>query len=308
LLSHIRVHGGLPEDECKRLFFQLYGLIRYLHLHRFIVHRDLKLENCLLDANNNLKLIDFGLCSTTYCNAMRTRVGTPGYIAPEVLVGVEYSEKCDVFSLGVCLYIMRKASLPFRAQSNDSLLLVAQIQELKFGVEFSNELTDLIRRMVEPRQSERIELLEIARHPWMSGFVCPSGTIVPKPIVFFKINDMSDVLKFRRKFVKIDEDILSRACEFLGLADRQKLADALRDGLITEETTVYYLMLRPCPEEPHIPRPPDPALAAPSTKSKRSNANDQKGRRRPTKTPGNSTPRIRRPEASPRFGRLRAYL
>jgi hypothetical protein len=111
---------------------------------------------------------------------------------------------------------------------------VAQIQELKFGVEFSNELTDLIRRMVEPRQSERIGLLEIARHPWMSGFVCPGGTVVPKPIVFFKVNDISNILKFRRKFVKIDEEILSKSCQFLGITDRQKLADALRDGLMTE--------------------------------------------------------------------------
>lgn len=261
-----------------------------------------------MDSNMNLKLIDFGLCSTTYCNVMKDKVGTPGYIAPEVIIGVEYSEKCDVFSLGVCLYVMRKGVMPFRAQSHDSLLLISQIQELQFGCEFSNELVDLIRKMIEPRQSERIDLLEIGNHQWMAGFSCASKAVVPKPIQFFRINELSDILKFRRMFVSIDPEILRKTCEFLGVGEDQKsLREALKDGLMTEETTVYYLMSCPCREEPRIPRPPVGAAAQVGVRGRRKIEAERAVKQR-ERSPKNSTPKIRRPEASPRAPRVRMFL
>jgi serine/threonine protein kinase len=302
LLAHVRAHFGLNEGECKRLFFQLYGVVRHLHLHRFLVHRDLKLENCLIDANMNLRLIDFGLCSTIYCNTLKKKVGTPGYMAPEVIAGVEYSEKCDVFSLGVCLYTMRAGKIPFRAQGSDSVLLIAQIHDLLFGPEFSDPMSDLIRRMLEPRQSDRVGLLEIVQHPWMSGFPHAGGVIAPKPIVFFRINDVSDFLKFRRMYVVIDEEALSRTCTFLGMTDTQKLTDALNEGLVNDETTIYYLMLRPCPAEPPLP---PPKSAAEKTRPGKKQASTDGGQRYRTQFPIKPpVPKIKRPDGGTRSPRL----
>jgi serine/threonine protein kinase len=265
VLRYVQEQRGLSEEECRRLFFQLYGVVRYLNLHHFVVHRDIKLTNCMIDGDGNLRLIDFGLCATTYCNTLKGFVGSAGYSAPEVLLGVEYSEKCDVFSLGICLYTMRHGLPPFRAAPHDSLLLVSMIEQLRFGCEFSDQMMDLIRKMIAPKQSERIELLDIANHPWMAGFPqTTTSPIVPRPIIFFKVQKIADILKFRRKFVMVDSSVLKESCEFLGI-DEDKLSRELSQGLITDETTVYYLMSKPCTEQPQLPSQTEPTTPVPRT-------------------------------------------
>jgi serine/threonine protein kinase len=255
VLHYVNAKLGLPECECQRLFFQLYGVVRHLHIHHFLVHRDIKLENCLIDANSNLRLVDFGLCSTTYQKSMRSMVGSPGYCPPEVILGIEYSEKCDVFSLGVCLFLMRSGHLPFHAQIRDAVLLRSEIEALQFGQGFSEELEDLILKLVNPKQSDRIGLLEIARHPWMRRFSGPTSLVTPKPIIFFRLTKNDDILKFRRMHVTIDHDLVSNVCKFLGGYDEAKLTDDLTNGIVSDETTVYYLMMYPTAIDPRV-KPP----------------------------------------------------
>jgi hypothetical protein len=209
---------------------------------------------------------------------------------------------------------------------------------LKFGSEFSNQLIDLIRKMIEPRQSERIEILEIGNHPWMMGFSVAEKMVVPKPIQFFRINELSDILKFRRKFVNVDGEILRKTCEFLGFEDEEMLREVLKEGMITDETTVYYLMSSPCQEEPHVPRPPAAVGGGVGVgigmgvvvggggmgggmgmgrqlgvsgrrKIEMERAMKQREREKEKeRSPKNSAPKIRRPEASPRSPRVRMFL
>jgi 5'-AMP-activated protein kinase catalytic alpha subunit len=87
------------EREAHDYFIQLFAGVRHLHLHRFVAHRDLKLENILLGKNCVVKLADFGLAGTSCQSLRRTFVGTLGFQAPEILTGWEYNEKCDVWSL-----------------------------------------------------------------------------------------------------------------------------------------------------------------------------------------------------------------
>jgi serine/threonine protein kinase len=250
VLKHVNDQGGLPESECRRLFFQLYGVVRHLHLHHFLVHRDIKLENCLFDTDSNLRLVDFGLCSTTYQNTMRSVVGSPGYISPEVILGIEYTEKCDVFSLGVCLYLMRTGRLPFRAQIHDAQALRSEIENLRVVTNFSAELADLITKMLCWKQADRMGLLDIVRHPWMQGFPGSTGLVTPKPIMFFKLTKIEDLLKFRRKVVTLDSQVVAKVCDYLPECDETKLIDDLNNGLINDETTVYYLMMYPTVIDP----------------------------------------------------------
>jgi serine/threonine protein kinase len=252
LRRYVADRRGLPERECRRLFFQLYGAVRDLHLQHFVVHRDIKLENCLIDDGLRLRLIDFGLCASCYQTTLQGAAGTPGYCAPEVVLGFQYSEKCDVFSLGVCLYAMRTALMPFRPQRADLSTLTAQIRAVKLGDEFSDQMADLVLKMIQPSQNERIDLLDIANHPWMDGFPRPiRPPIVPKPIIFFRVQTKADILKFRRKNVTIDQSVLREACGFLAI-EEERLARQLAHGVINDETTVYYLIARPMPTLPNV--------------------------------------------------------
>lgn len=104
----------VSEDEIADIMVQLLRAVQYLH-SRGIIHRDLKPENILYEKDtNNIKLIDFGI-ATRYKKGEQpqsARVGTPFYMAPEVLCKC-YTEKCDVWSIGIILYMMINFKPPF---------------------------------------------------------------------------------------------------------------------------------------------------------------------------------------------------
>ena len=108
----------LPEDFLARVVKQILKVLMYLG-HMGVVHRDLKPENMLFERNSQvLKIIDFGIAhqKTSAEETLSERVGTPYYVAPEVLLK-KYDEKCDVWSTGVILYMMMTHKPPFRGDS-----------------------------------------------------------------------------------------------------------------------------------------------------------------------------------------------
>lgn len=131
-------------------------------MHR-MAHRDLKPENLLLDEDNNIKLIDFGLANSMRDGAsLSTACGSPNYAAPEVISGTAYGgQEVDIWSCGVILYAMVYGNLPFQDES-----LAVLFQKIKDGRYFlhnfgSRELRDLINRMLQPNPVKRIKLKEI---------------------------------------------------------------------------------------------------------------------------------------------------
>uniref|UniRef100_A0A673V8Y3 non-specific serine/threonine protein kinase n=1 Tax=Suricata suricatta TaxID=37032 RepID=A0A673V8Y3_SURSU len=112
LLQLVQTRGALPEDEARDKFHQLSSAIKYCH-DLNVVHRDLKLENVLLDESFNIKLSDFGFSKCCLrddggrLTLSKTFCGSAAYAAPEVLEAVPYQPKvCDIWSLGVILYVM----------------------------------------------------------------------------------------------------------------------------------------------------------------------------------------------------------
>jgi serine/threonine-protein kinase len=123
--------GKMPQDRAIRIAVEVLDALDYIHANG-VVHRDLKPENIMVDANDKIKLIDFGIAGDsaarrlTYANFTQT-LGTPNYIAPEQVKGKRGDGRTDIFAMGVILYEMLSAKLPFSGPSplaamNDRLL------------------------------------------------------------------------------------------------------------------------------------------------------------------------------------------
>lgn len=125
---------GLSEDVALRYFRDMFLGLEHCH-SRGILHRDLKLENAMLDVDGRVKLIDFGLANraTEIDDGAGgySLVGTRAYVAPEIWEKSEYSNECDMWSMGVCLFVMLRKFFPFHmAHSTDVVFRrVAALQE-----------------------------------------------------------------------------------------------------------------------------------------------------------------------------------
>jgi serine/threonine-protein kinase len=131
LLRQILSEGRMPQERAIRIALGILEALEYIHTNG-VVHRDLKPENIMVDAEDNIKLIDFGIASDsaarrlTYANITAT-LGTPDYIAPEQVKGKRGDARTDIFAMGVILYEMLSGKLPFSGPSplavmNDRLL------------------------------------------------------------------------------------------------------------------------------------------------------------------------------------------
>ncbi|XP_063078204.1 hormonally up-regulated neu tumor-associated kinase homolog A [Engraulis encrasicolus] len=120
LMERICTHKRLEEREARKYTRQILSAVEHLHRHG-IVHRDLKIENFLLDEHNNIKIVDFGLSNTLKAESMSaellsTQCGSPAYAAPELLAHKKYGPKVDVWSVGVSTFAMLTGTLPFTVE------------------------------------------------------------------------------------------------------------------------------------------------------------------------------------------------
>jgi len=137
LFSYIKKRRRLKEDNARFFFRQIVEGLAYIHNAKLVVHRDIKLENILLDATGQVKICDFGVSRQLKSEkqVMHEQCGTPAYIAPEILKDKGYSGfKVDMWSAGVCLYAMLIGSVPFKAQTMQALqeLILKGSYDLKF--------------------------------------------------------------------------------------------------------------------------------------------------------------------------------
>uniref|UniRef100_A0A665VSV5 non-specific serine/threonine protein kinase n=1 Tax=Echeneis naucrates TaxID=173247 RepID=A0A665VSV5_ECHNA len=120
LMDRICERKRLEEREVRRYTRQILSAVEHLHKHG-IVHRDLKIENFLLDEHNNIKIVDFGLSNTLKVESLslellNTQCGSPAYAAPELLAHRKYGPKVDVWSVGVSMFAMLTGTLPFTVE------------------------------------------------------------------------------------------------------------------------------------------------------------------------------------------------
>jgi serine/threonine protein kinase len=148
--------GALNHDTTLRMFYQALTAVHHLHAQS-IYHRDLKLENMLLDIDENIKVSDMGMAKIAVNGRlMETSCGSPHYASPQVVTGVAYSGSAtDGWSLGIVLFALRTATLPFDHKNQAKLLNIVANAEYKIPEYVEPDIADLIRSILRKEQSER---------------------------------------------------------------------------------------------------------------------------------------------------------
>jgi len=162
----------LEEHEARRIFRQVLEGIKYCH-SRCITHRDIKLENLLLDDKLNIKIIDFGF-STCIPNDKKIKIfcGTPSYMAPEIVAKTEYcGPPADIWALGVLLFTILSGSFPYRGDTDKELYRKISRAEYKLPSEvyssLSVEAINLIKKLFAIDANKRLTAKEVLNDPWL---------------------------------------------------------------------------------------------------------------------------------------------
>ena len=232
LFSFVKKRRKLNEKLAKFLFIQIINGIKYLH-SKNIVHRDIKLENILIDVNNNIKICDFGISKilTKKEEKCYDQCGTLMYMAPEILLSNK--EKgynpflIDIYSAGIALYIMLSGSLPFNITDDYSSLSENNTNNLDLQYKIinnkpkdieniSHEAKDLLNKLLNKNPLKRISCDEILNHPWLKNydnknnyhlFTKVEMTLLSKTYIDYRFADIDDIKEnFTISNLEIDDN------------------------------------------------------------------------------------------------------
>ncbi|KAJ6823206.1 CBL-interacting protein kinase 2-like [Iris pallida] len=162
--------GKLKEELARKYFQQLISAVDFFH-SRGIYHRDLKLENLLLDDNEDLKVSDFGLSalaeSKKLDGLLHTTCGTPDYVAPEVINRKGYDgAKADIWSCGVILFVLMAGYLPFHDSNLMEMYRKIGKAEFKCPNWFPSDVRRLLSKILDPNPATRVSIAKIKANPW----------------------------------------------------------------------------------------------------------------------------------------------
>ncbi|KAL0210447.1 hypothetical protein RCL1_004883 [Eukaryota sp. TZLM3-RCL] len=226
LSSYIAKHPcGLSERESCRLFHQLIQGVEYCHANK-VIHRDLKLENLLLDGDKNLKICDFGLsnCVSDTSMVLTTACGSLHYASPELISGKPYTgPSVDNWACGVILYTLLSGHLPFEDSCSASLFQKIAGGCNTFPDHISTTATSLLRGLLCVDAQNRFDLDNVKKHPWFTLFSPRNFSYTPV----------------------MDDELLSQLSA-LGLD-----TDALRSGGVLRD--LYFSTAASSPENWHSP-------------------------------------------------------
>ncbi|XP_054002994.1 maternal embryonic leucine zipper kinase-like [Hylaeus anthracinus] len=228
LFDHIVEKNRLSETESRKFFRQIVSAVAYLHSLGY-AHRDLKPENVLLDKEENLKLIDFGLCAKPKNGIeshLQTSCGSPTYAAPELILGKKYlGSEVDIWSMGVLLYALLCGFLPFDDNSIENLYRKILSGKYDEPCWLSSSSKRMIRAMLQVDPEKRITIQELCNHPWITaGFLNPVSFV------------------HKTNFEK-DDDVLSTMSAICGEQASEIWKKLVKSDRTDYKTATYLLLL-----------------------------------------------------------------
>ena len=202
-------YGFIEEKKVAKIIFKV--LLAIVHCHnRGVTHRDLKPENILFESEEKdaeIKLIDFGL-SRKYDKEqkMHSILGTPYYVAPEVLKG-EYDEKCDIWSIGAMTYLMLCGEPPFNGNSNNEIFKKIVKESIKFNSymwkNISKNAKDFVKLCLNKNSNKRPSASEALEHPWFKNVIKKTHNFKKiKKEILLNIKDFNMNFQFQQMVLK----------------------------------------------------------------------------------------------------------
>jgi tRNA A-37 threonylcarbamoyl transferase component Bud32 len=170
LFDQIVERGSYSESDAANLIRQVLEGIDYMHRHG-VVHRDLKPENLLCASANIIKIADFGLSKDVESGNLQTSCGTPSYVAPEVLLGGQYDNEVDIWSIGVITYVLLCGFTPFYGDNQRQLF--ERILHAKFDFpspewdDVSATAKDFVSKLLVVNPADRLSAEQALAHPWI---------------------------------------------------------------------------------------------------------------------------------------------
>ena len=211
LLKHTKANNAIPENDAKYMFYQIAMGIKYMHQQN-IVHRDIKLDNILIDEYNRCKICDFGVSrQITPKESINEQCGTPAYLAPEIIKDQGYSGYgADIWSLGVLLFSLLTNQMPFKASTLDELHEKICIGRFEFPdtPKLSSNVKNLISKMLVVNPEDRIAIEEVIKHDWIKNVNFETTTI--KNISEFEKNNNNYLIEYK---YEINDFALNHVCE-----------------------------------------------------------------------------------------------
>ncbi|XP_078316535.1 maternal embryonic leucine zipper kinase-like isoform X4 [Crassostrea virginica] len=227
LFDYIVSKDKLSEEEARIFFRQIVAAVAYIHSQGY-AHRDLKPENLLLDEDQNLKLIDFGLCAKPkggIDSQLFTCCGSPAYAAPELVSGREYlGSEADLWSMGILLYALLCGYLPFDDDKIPSLYKKIQSGKYDTPSWLSDDSKSLIGSMLQVDPKNRVTIRHLLKHPWlMADAQCP--------------------VEWHSKYKRsLDEDCLTELAVHYGKT-KKEMESSVSEFKFDYLTATYFLLL-----------------------------------------------------------------
>lgn len=174
LFDYTIARGRLNEREARRIMREVISAVAYCHAN-LVVHRDIKLENLLMDKDGHARIADFGMSGMMQAGLkMNTFCGSPMYMSPEIVQGLGYGSGVDIWSLGVVLYTITVGCTPWKIDKSKGSM-VEDLGAMLRGeyiypanVKLSPECEELISLMIVPEHAKRASIEQIMDHPWLA--------------------------------------------------------------------------------------------------------------------------------------------
>ncbi|VDN96785.1 unnamed protein product [Rodentolepis nana] len=245
LFEYLASNGRMREKDARIKFRQIVSAVQYCH-QKNIVHRDLKAENLLLDADFNIKLADFGFSNTFRADKkLDTFCGSPPYAAPELFLGKKYiGPEVDVWSLGVILYTIVAGYLPFDAQNLRDLR--ERVLRGKYRIPFfmSTDCELLLKKMLVLNPEKRYSLL-VSSSSSMGGhgpFLCRGEYCNVMGDKWTNIGmDDTPLQPYQEPPADYNDPVRLRKMEEMGFA-LEEIKDSLENNKFNNVTATYFLL------------------------------------------------------------------